>query len=193
MPRALPHDWYPGTVPDNIRVHESAYLASSAPFLKFRSRQLAGLEMDRGSTLTDAAILDVGAGGRIIIGEFALVTSAYIICDFELRIDAHAMISWNVVIMDSYRRMPQRTIGAPLKKSLSETSPIPARSHSPNIHIGRNVWIGFEACILPGVTIGEGAVVAARSVVNADVPPLAIVAGNPARLIRFLNAPAASH
>lgn len=50
--------------------------------------------------------------------------------------------------------------------------------------IGHDVWLGYEALILPGVRIGHGAIVAAASVVSADVPPYAIVAGNPARVIR---------
>lgn len=50
--------------------------------------------------------------------------------------------------------------------------------------IGNDVWIGREAMILPGVAIGDGAVIGARSVVTKDVAPYAIVAGNPARTIR---------
>jgi acetyltransferase-like isoleucine patch superfamily enzyme len=51
--------------------------------------------------------------------------------------------------------------------------------------IGNDVWIGHEAFILPGVTIGDGAVVAARAVVTKDVPPYAVVAGVPARIVKF--------
>jgi virginiamycin A acetyltransferase len=50
--------------------------------------------------------------------------------------------------------------------------------------VGNDVWLGYQALVLPGVTIGHGAVVAAASVVAADVPPYAIVAGNPARVVR---------
>lgn len=50
--------------------------------------------------------------------------------------------------------------------------------------IGSDVWIGSGAWIMPGVTIAAGAIVAARSVVTRDVPPYAIVAGNPAREVR---------
>lgn len=51
------------------------------------------------------------------------------------------------------------------------------------VHIGNHAWIGYRAVVLPGVCIGEGAVVGAGSVVTRDVPPFQIVAGNPARVI----------
>jgi virginiamycin A acetyltransferase len=50
--------------------------------------------------------------------------------------------------------------------------------------VGHDVWIGYSALIMPGVEIGHGAVVAADSVVAGDVPPYAIVAGNPGRIVR---------
>ncbi len=50
--------------------------------------------------------------------------------------------------------------------------------------VGHDVWLGYQALVLPGVNIGHGAIVAAASVVAGDVPPYAIVAGNPARVIR---------
>ena len=53
-----------------------------------------------------------------------------------------------------------------------------------DITIGNDVWIGYEAVILSGVTIGDGAIVGARAVVTKDVPPYTIVAGVPARPIR---------
>ncbi len=53
-----------------------------------------------------------------------------------------------------------------------------------DIVVGNDVWIGYEAVILAGVTIGDGAVVGARAVVTKDVPPYAIVGGVPAKPIR---------
>jgi virginiamycin A acetyltransferase len=50
--------------------------------------------------------------------------------------------------------------------------------------VGNDVWLGYRALVLPGVTIGHGAIVAAASVVASDVPPYAIAGGNPARVIR---------
>lgn len=54
-----------------------------------------------------------------------------------------------------------------------------------DIVIGNDVWIGKYANILSGVQIGDGAIIGAKSVVTKDVPPYAIVAGNPAKLIRY--------
>lgn len=53
------------------------------------------------------------------------------------------------------------------------------------IVIGDDVWIGARVLILPGVTVGEGAIVGAGAVVTKNVPPFAIVGGNPARIIKW--------
>jgi acetyltransferase-like isoleucine patch superfamily enzyme len=53
------------------------------------------------------------------------------------------------------------------------------------ISIGHDVWIGDQAMIAPGVTIGDGAVIAARALVRRDVPPYAMVVGSPARIVRL--------
>ena len=58
------------------------------------------------------------------------------------------------------------------------------RSQPKPVIIGHDVWIGRNAVLLPGVNIGHGAVVGAAAVVTKDVPPYAVVAGNPARVIR---------
>lgn len=55
------------------------------------------------------------------------------------------------------------------------------------ITIGKNVWIGDKATVLPGVTIGEGAIVAANAVVTKDVPAYSVVGGNPAQIIKRLK------
>lgn len=65
------------------------------------------------------------------------------------------------------------------KFSLHPLDPAPITS------IGHDVWIGRSAIILSGIAVGNGAVVGAGSVVTKDVPPYGIVAGNPAKLIRY--------
>lgn len=62
-----------------------------------------------------------------------------------------------------------------------------ADMHPAPIVIGRNVWIGANVTVLPGVTIGDNAVVAAASVVKKDVPENSVVVGSPARVVRSLT------
>lgn len=63
-----------------------------------------------------------------------------------------------------------------------------ADMHPAPIVIGRNVWVGANATVLPGVTIGDDAVVGAASVVTKDVPPGSVVVGSPARVVRSVAA-----
>jgi virginiamycin A acetyltransferase len=56
--------------------------------------------------------------------------------------------------------------------------------HKGDTVIGNDVWIGYKATIMAGVTVGDGAIIASHAVVTKDVPPYAIVGGNPAQLIR---------
>jgi acetyltransferase-like isoleucine patch superfamily enzyme len=58
-----------------------------------------------------------------------------------------------------------------------------------DVHVGNNVWIGYGACILRGVIVGDNAVIGTNAVVTKDVPANAVVAGVPARLIRMRKAP----
>jgi len=159
-------DWYPGSIPPNIAVDPTAYLGTSQIFTRFRSKLPRALEMRAHATLDHGAILDMGENARLMIGEYAILTSVRIICDLEIVIGPHAMVSWNCVLMDHYRH--------------------PRMGEPRRVVIGENAWIGFESVILPGVTIGENSVVGARSVVTGDVPPNVIAAGNPARIVRAL-------
>lgn len=76
--------------------------------------------------------------------------------------------------------------GAWTEQTLETFLSTPAK---PDTVIGHDVWVGREATLMPGVTIGDGAVIAARSVVTKDVEPYTVVGGNPARVIRTRFAP----
>jgi maltose O-acetyltransferase len=91
-----------------------------------------------------------------------------------LHIGAHTSISANVAILTT-----QHQINHP--EFPTETKPV---------QIGDYVWIGMRAMIMPGVTLGEGAVVAAGAVVTRDVPPYTVVGGVPARPIGTRQSPA---
>ena len=68
--------------------------------------------------------------------------------------------------------------------ALDRTRVADAWDNKGDIVVGSDVWIGYEAVVLSGVTIGDGAIIGARAVVTRNVPPYAIVGGVPARLIR---------
>jgi acetyltransferase-like isoleucine patch superfamily enzyme len=186
--RTLSWDWHPGTIPDNVAIDETAYVETTFSFHLFRGEAPAAVRLGRGASAYLGTMFDVGPRGRVSVGDYALVHGARIVCDESVEIGDYALISWNVVLMDSYR--------VPLDPAERRRELERAARRRPRrldggtgrpVRIGRNVWIGFDACVLPGVTIGEGAVVGAKSVVAEDVPPFAVVGGNPARVIRRLE------
>ena len=187
--RRLEWDWFPGTVPENVRMDETAYIETSFSFYLYRSQQPTGVQYGRGSSSYLGTMFDVGVQGRVTIGEYALVHGARIICDSEIVIGDYALISWNVVLMDSYRLPVDPMARRQELEKVPQRQPRFAWPSGPAkpIRIERNVWIGFDTCVLPGVTIGEGSIIGAKSVVTSDVPPFTIVGGNPARIIRSIR------
>jgi acetyltransferase-like isoleucine patch superfamily enzyme len=185
----LSWDWYGGRIPENVFIHENAYLETTYSFQRFQSRIPQALKIGAGSSIYLGVMFDLGEKASMNIGDYVLMNGARIICDCEITIGDYSLISWNVVMMDTYR-IPFET--AARRVALEEAAvSTPRRAAGPSparpIRIGQNVWIGFDSCILPGVTIGDGAVVGARSVIVEDVPPLSIAVGNPARVIRRIE------
>jgi acetyltransferase-like isoleucine patch superfamily enzyme len=111
------------------------------------------------------------------IGDHSVVNNNSVIeVTQHVEIGSNSMISWNCNVMDSDFHRTYLEDG-------QESGPVSAP-----VMIGDHVWIGSGVIILKGVTIGDNAVVAAGSVVNRDVSPNTLVAGNPARLIRTVAA-----
>lgn len=114
-------------------------------------------------------------GSHCHIGPFNHIT-----CTNEIIIGDGVMTGMYVLISDnnhggtSFEELQMR----PGSRDLISKGPV---------HIGNNVWIGDKASILSGVTIGEGAVVAANAVVVHDVPPYCVVGGSPARILKTVN------
>ncbi|HEX8028632.1 MAG TPA: acyltransferase [Vicinamibacterales bacterium] len=187
--RTLPWDWHPGRIPDNVHVAASAYVETSFSFLLFRSEVADAVRIGESTSIYLGTMFDVGTSGRVTFGDYALVNGARIVCDAGISIGDYALISWNVVLMDTYR-VPIDPVER--RAHLRRVADSPARrldagESARPIHIGRAAWIGFDSCVLPGVTIGEGAIVGARSVVMEDVEPFTIVVGNPARVVRRMT------
>jgi len=115
-----------------------------------------------------------GSGHRIEVGNNCnLSTGLMVIGDLKLGNDVMmgpevVFISYNHEVSDL--TVPMRAQGA------TESKPV---------QVGDDVWIGMRAMIMPGVTIGSHAIVAAGSIVTKDVPEWGIVGGNPAKLIKY--------
>lgn len=124
-------------------------------------------------------ILDTVDAGTIRIGRNVRVNAgSYIAAVQEVRIGDDTLIGEYVSIRDgNHGTAPDR----PMRLQPQDSTPVV---------IGANVWIGRGSCILRGVTIGDGAIVAANSVVTKDVPAGALVGGVPARVIRLREAAA---
>jgi maltose O-acetyltransferase len=104
-------------------------------------------------------------GNHVVIGPNVTIGA-----EAEVVLNDHARISKGVVIETG---------------SLDFSTEIPYSHVSKPISIGENVWLCTNAIILAGITVGAGAIVAAGAVVTKDVPPNAIVAGNPARITSY--------
>ena len=128
-------------------------------------------------------------GAQIRIGPRTFVGWGVIAAAQSIDIGADVLLSWGVNIVDHQSHHVDFA-----KRATDVTNWLSGHKDWTNVtiapvKISDKVWIGFGASILPGVTIGEGAVVGAGSVVTKDVAPWTIVAGNPARLIRQLEPP----
>ncbi|MDR2234833.1 MAG: sugar O-acetyltransferase [Chryseobacterium sp.] len=129
--------------------------------------------------------------GRPIDETITVFTPLYINYGRNIRLGQNVFINFDGIFLDlGGITIEDNVMIAPKVSLLSEGHPIsPEDRHSlvpGHIHIKKNAWIGANATILPGVTIGENAVVAAGAVVNRDVPDHAVVGGVPAKIIKTI-------
>ena len=133
--------------------------------------QLTGRPVDESVTVFPPFSSDFGK--NITLGKRIFINSG---CKFQDQ--------GGIVIGDDCL-IGHNTVLATLNHDLDPTRR--ADMHPAAIVIGRNVWIGANATVLPGVTIGDNAVIGAASVVTKDVPANAVVVGSPARVVRSLT------
>lgn len=141
-----------------------------------QNKEYSYLYMEDNSKLIIKDYFEINRSADIYIGKNAVLElgSGYIMdklslqCLYNIKIGHNVMISRDVVIRDS------------------DSHQILNGTHNPiqAITIGDHVWIGMRAIILKGVTIGDGAIIAAGSIVTKDVPARTLVAGIPAKVIK---------
>lgn len=172
-------------------IHPSAKISVKAPFC-YGNNPVKGmiiptcLRMEAGTTLEIhngpltrygtgpynlryGAYIEIVNGGKLSIGQGAANVGLTIMCAKEVTIGNGVRIGRNVSIRDW--NGPHVIVSSTY------------RNHAP-VHIGDHVWLCTGCTIMPGVTIGEGAVVAANAIVTRDVPPYTLVGGSPAKIMK---------
>ena len=143
--------------------------ANKIPFSQLRMAlyRLAGMKVDRTSNIMMYAFVlqaqDISIGPNCIIGPFTTLDGRA-----TLTIGRNVNVAGEVLTIGGYHSVDSPT----------------AEGHLGKIVIEDNAWIAMRATILPGVTVGEGAYVAAAALVNRDVEPYTLVGGVPAKKLR---------
>lgn len=120
---------------------------------------------------------------KVAIGDRCYIGASHIVCANQVLIGNDVIVSWGVTIVDHNSHTLDWSGRAHDVLEWKTGQKDWAKVRSAPVRIEDKVWIGFNASILKGVTIGEGAVIAAGAMVSRDVPPYTVVAGNPGRVI----------
>lgn len=147
-----------------------------------------------------AVVLNTTLGEGCLVGSFSKMafskmdTMSYI-GDYTVVINSNigkfSSISWGITIgpeEHDYTRLTNHSF----LYSLKSFKLTPYKHYSPfekECKIGNDVWIGCNSTVLRGVSIGDGAVIGANSLVNKDVPPYSIVVGSPAKIVKYRFSP----
>lgn len=130
--------------------------------------KLSRLIIQKPFTISTGADIYIGEGAELELGGGYIMNSAHIRCLKKIKIGEDVAIARDVIILDSDRHEI-------LYDGYVQTK---------EISIGNHVWIGSRVTILKGVKIGDGAIIAAGSVVSKDVPAKTLVGGIPAKIIK---------
>ncbi len=115
------------------------------------------------------------AGGNVHFGDNVYANfNLTLVDDTDIYVGSRVMFGPNVTVA---------TAGHPIEPNLRSQ----AMQYNIPVHIGDNVWIGANAVILPGITIGENSVIGAGSVVTKDIPANVVAVGNPCRVLREIS------
>lgn len=187
----LPDDWYPHGLPANVKLAANVFIDTSYGFAGFHSKASEGFIMEEASGCYDRTSLHVSESGVIEVGQYTILNGTTLLCQERIQIGNHCMLAWGSVLTDSW--LPPANISVEQRRMIMKKTAndplrcFPFASNAKPVVLEDNCWVGFDAVILPGVRLGKGCVVGCKTVVETDVPPYAVVAGCPARIVRYLE------
>lgn len=156
-----------------IHIAIADYFERRRLYRVFASMKSVGKNVHICKNYAISALRNVELGSHVWIGE-----NFYAKGEGGLTIKSGSILSRNVEIWTSNHCYDGDDL---------QMIPYDRRMKTEPVVIGENVWIGSRVIILPGVTIGEGAVIGAGAVVSKDIPPYAVVGGNPAKVLKYRN------
>jgi len=166
----------------SLWIHPKAKVA----YRSLRIRPHSSLRVGEGS-IVEGTVVTEREGAEISIGKNTFVGNSVISCAARIDIGDDVLVSWgcNIVDHNSHAILWQHRMNDVRewydgKKNWIHVDIRPVK-------IGDKSWLGFNVGILKGVTIGEGAIVGAGSIVTKDVPAWTIVAGNPAKIVKKIE------
>jgi len=181
--------WDYTVLPANVRIGEGCFLQRKESFARFRSQRDPGLTLGRGVSVYTWTAFSVEPSGVIEVGDDSVLVGVQLMCAESIRLGQRVFVSYNVMIADCdfHPRDPDLR-----KQDAIANAPHGDRSQRPPlvshpVVIEDDVWIGIGAIVLKGVRIGQGARIAAGTVVTTTVPPGAMVAGNPGRVVEVAD------
>jgi acetyltransferase-like isoleucine patch superfamily enzyme len=167
-------DWFDRPLPANLHIGEGSHLYSSYAFLHSRSERPCAVRIGRSTGVYNGSFFELGPRGEVRIGDYCTLVGVIVASNGLVVIGSYAFLAHEVVIADEFAATPARR-----DPTRDELAPDP----EPCVVLGEDVWVGTGAILLKGARIGSGAIVGAGAVVDFEVPPNAIVAGNPARIV----------
>src|SRR5438874_2562033 len=188
--RHVEGDWWMHLIPANVEFGEGFYCETAQIFRHLRSKKSGAVVFGNHVSCYAGCSFSIGKNGQCAVGDFTLLNGALVMAEERIEIGSHCLISWNVGIADSdfHPLEPaQRLIDAHALAPFYKDRPSRPKLETRPVRIADNVWIGMNAIILKGVTIGENSVVAAGAVVVKSVPANTIVAGNPAVAVKTFS------
>ncbi len=193
MSRARTHldgDWFSGGLPGNLVLGKKVYIDTSYGFHAALSQRDVGIRFGDYCGSYDRSTYVIGPRGSVRLGSYTFLNATYFYCNDRITVGSFVMFAWGVIVTDTW--LPLRSTAEDRRRVLAEAAADPERRLPPSapprpVTIEDNVWVGFSSVVLPGVTLGRGCIIGCKTIVRDDVPPYAIVVGDPPRIVRTLE------